>query len=60
MQISVEAVRAWTWRSIQLVAVLSVLAAGAYWYFAPVPVSAHRVEKGELVAEVMGTGTSTS
>ena len=57
MQIPAELIRTWTWRSLQLVAALSVLAAGVYWYFAPVPVSAHRVEKGELVAEVMGTGT---
>ena len=27
------------------------------WYFAAVPVAEYRVETGELVAEVMGTGT---
>lgn len=29
----------------------------AYWYFAAVPVIEHQIETGELVAEVMGTGT---
>jgi len=36
---------------------LAVIAGGAYWYFAAVPVVEHRVESGALVAEVMGTGT---
>ncbi len=53
----VETIRAWSWRLLQVVGALSLVAVGIYWYFAPVPVSAHRVENGELVAEVMGTGT---
>lgn len=44
-------------RSLQIAAMLAVVAAGSYWYFAAVPVVEHRVETGELVAEVMGTGT---
>lgn len=35
------------------------LVAGVVWWlkFSPVPVIEHRVESGEIVAEVMGTGT---
>lgn len=57
MHIPTEAIRNWTWRSLQLAAALSLLIAAIYWYFAPVPVSEQRVETGDLVAEVMGTGT---
>lgn len=49
--------RSWSWRTLQIVAALSLIFVGVYWYMAPVSVSAHRVEMGELVAEVMGTGT---
>jgi RND family efflux transporter MFP subunit len=52
-----ETVRMWGWRLLQVVAVVAVVAAGASWYFAPVPVRSHRVGTGEIVAEVMGTGT---
>jgi HlyD family secretion protein len=42
----------------KLLAVVAVLGGIIYWLkFSPVPVSAHRVELGEIVAEVMGTGT---
>jgi RND family efflux transporter MFP subunit len=33
------------------------MAAAAYWYFSPVPTIAHKIVSGEVVAEVMGTGT---
>lgn len=34
------------------------MAGGVYWFrFAPIAVSTHQVAEGELVAEVMGTGT---
>lgn len=46
------------WRSGQLLVVLGAIAAGVYWtQFAPVPVAMHTVQRGEIVAEVMGTGT---
>lgn len=42
----------------RLAAVIAVVGGIAYWLrFSPVPVSEHRVELGEIVAEVMGTGT---
>ena len=42
----------------RLVAVVAVVGGIVYWFkFSPVPVSEHRVELGEIVAEVMGTGT---
>src|SRR3990167_5267341 len=42
----------------KLLAVVAVLGGIIYWLkFSPVPVSEHRVELGEIVAEVMGTGT---
>ncbi len=57
MQLNWDLIPTMAWRSLQLVVALFLVAAGFYWYFAPVPVSAYRVENGELVAEVMGTGT---
>lgn len=42
----------------KLLAVVAVLGGIVYWLkFSPLPVSEHRVELGEIVAEVMGTGT---
>ncbi len=35
----------------------AVVVFGVYWYVAAVPVIEHQIEAGELVAEVMGTGT---
>jgi HlyD family secretion protein len=46
------------WRVVRLLVILSVLAGGVYWgWFLPVRVTARRVARGEIVAEVMGTGT---
>ena len=46
------------WQIAKLLAVVAVLGGIVYWLkFSPVPVSEHRVELGEIVAEVMGTGT---
>ena len=46
------------WQIAKLVAVLAVVGGIVYWLkFSPVPVSEHQVELGEIVAEVMGTGT---
>jgi HlyD family secretion protein len=36
---------------------VAIVAGGVYWYFAAVPVIEHQVKTGELIAEVMGTGT---
>src|SRR3989304_6111989 len=42
----------------KLLRVVAGLAGFVYWLrFSPLPVSEHRVELGEIVAEVMGTGT---
>jgi HlyD family secretion protein len=46
------------WRWAQLLIVVAAAAAIGYWvYFAPIPVRKHVVAVGEIVAEVMGTGT---
>ncbi|MBN2023071.1 MAG: efflux RND transporter periplasmic adaptor subunit [Pirellulales bacterium] len=46
------------WRTAKLAAIAAVAGGAVYWArFAPVPVAEHRVERGEIVAEVMGTGT---
>ena len=46
------------WLVVKLVALAAVAGGLVYWLkFSPVPVSEHRVEIGEIVAEVIGTGT---
>lgn len=46
------------WRWTQLLLVLAIATGLAYWlFFMPVPVREHVVARGEIVAEVMGTGT---
>lgn len=48
----------WMWRLVKAVIVLAVVMAIVYWVkFSPVPVAEHVVERGTIVAEVMGTGT---
>ncbi|WP_372724215.1 efflux RND transporter periplasmic adaptor subunit [Novipirellula sp.] len=50
--------KGWPWRLLKGLAVLAAIAAGVFWMrFAPVPVLAHTAARGEIVAEVMGTGT---
>ena len=45
-------------RVIKVIVATAVVAGVVYWVkFAPLPVVEHRVERGEIVAEVMGTGT---
>ncbi|QDT12691.1 efflux RND transporter periplasmic adaptor subunit [Planctomycetes bacterium K23_9] len=47
-----------SWRAFQLLVVLSMIGGAVYWMkFSPIPVTEHRVERGLIVAEVMGTGT---
>ena len=57
MRLNWDSIRLWSRRSLQVAALLAVVAAGVYWYFAAVPVVEHRIGTGTLVAEVMGTGT---
>ncbi|MHB0958604.1 MAG: efflux RND transporter periplasmic adaptor subunit [Pirellulaceae bacterium] len=48
----------WLWKALKLMFVIGVVAAVVYWLkFSPMPVTQHRVVRGEIVAEVMGTGT---
>jgi len=53
-----QSIRRRIWLVVKLVALAAVVGGIVYWLkFSPVPVSEHRVELGEIVAEVMGTGT---
>lgn len=48
----------WAWYVGRIVVVVTVIAAIVYWFkFAPVDVESHTVDRGLIVAEVMGTGT---
>lgn len=50
--------RRWIGRIAKYGIVAAVIGGALYWVkFAPVPVIEHRVERGEIIAEVMGTGT---
>jgi len=52
------ALRRWLRRAVQALGVFGIAAAIIYWVkFSPVPVAAHKVERGQIVTEVMGTGT---
>jgi len=45
-------------RIVQLAIVIAIAGGAVYWIrFSPVPVNKHEVERGLIVAEVMGTGT---
>lgn len=57
MKLNWDSLRLLSWRALQLAALLAMMAAGSYWYLAAIPVIEHRIENGDLVAEVMGTGT---
>lgn len=51
-------VRRWVWRALKIAPVIVAVAGVVYWLkFSPLPVIQHQVEQGEIVAEVMGTGT---
>lgn len=53
--------RRWLWATGKVVVVLGIVGAVVYWArFAPLPVVAYVVDQGEVVAEVMGTGTLES
>lgn len=48
----------WLKRIVQLSLVASIVAGVVYWVrFSPIRVEAHTLERGRIVAEVMGTGT---
>lgn len=48
----------WIWRVFKGILVIIAVAGVVYWLkFSPVPVIQHQVEQGEIIAEVMGTGT---
>lgn len=48
----------WLRRGWKLTVVLLLVGFAVYWFvLAPVPVAQHQLERGEIVAEVMGTGT---
>jgi len=50
--------RGWVWFMLKLAAVLSLVVAVVYWVkFSPIAVSEHLIQRGLIVAEVMGTGT---
>lgn len=50
--------RRWGWRSVRVVAVIAVVGGVIYWFrLSPVTVTEHRVSRGQIVAEVLGTGT---
>lgn len=64
MAMSTEAPRRWqftkrrVWQTSKLLALGAAFGGLIYWFkFAPVPVSEHEIARGEIVAEVMGTGT---
>ncbi len=53
-----KTVQRWIWFLLKIGVVVAVIAAVIYWVrFAPIPVAAHQVERGGIVADVMGTGT---
>lgn len=48
----------WVWLTVRLVLAATVLGAGVWWFLlAPVSVTTHTVERGDVSAEVLGTGT---
>lgn len=50
--------KGWVWKLLKVAVVLSIIAVVVYWIkFSPVPVVSHMVERGTIVAEVMGSGT---
>ncbi len=53
-----DIVRRWAWKILKVAVLVAVIAGVVYWVrFAPVVVAQHRIERGEIIAEVMGTGT---
>ncbi|MEZ6035355.1 MAG: efflux RND transporter periplasmic adaptor subunit [Planctomycetaceae bacterium] len=58
MNKSSEVARRRAWSITKVLAVFSLIAGVIYWFrFSPIAVSSHTIERGSIVAEVMGTGT---
>ncbi|MCA9047663.1 MAG: efflux RND transporter periplasmic adaptor subunit [Planctomycetaceae bacterium] len=58
MNLSWNSAKSWLWWFAKLFVVLAIGGGVLYWVrFSPVAVAAHFVERGPIVAEVMGTGT---
>ncbi len=56
-----NAVVRWSWQGLKLALVVGIVGYVVYLVrFSPVPVAEHQIERGEMVAEVMGTGTLES
>ena len=53
-----DRLRRWGWRILRITAVIGVVGGAIYWLrLSPVKVTEHRVSRGQIVAEVLGTGT---
>ena len=53
-----NSIKRWFWQGLKLAVAAALVGYVIYWVrFSPVPVSEHQIERGEIVAEVMGTGT---
>ena len=53
-----QSLRRRLWQVVKVVALAAAVGGVVYWLkFAPVSVSVHQAERGDIVAEVMGTGT---
>lgn len=53
-----KVIRRWLNKGAKLFLLVAILAAAIYWFkFVPVPVEKQQVELGEIIDEVMGTGT---
>lgn len=51
-------IRSWFWRSMKGLVLVALVAGIIFWFkFAPLPVVAYQIERGPIVAEVLGTGT---
>lgn len=58
MNIDWNSMKRWSWRLLKVIVGLVIGGGLLYWMkFAPLPVVSHTVERGTIVAEVMGTGT---
>ena len=52
-----NSIKRWLWQGLKLAVAVAVVGYVIYWVrFSPVLVSEHQIERGEIVAEVMGTG----
>jgi HlyD family secretion protein len=51
-------IKRWIWRALRVGVPLAIILGIFYWvWFAPIPVAQHQIQQGEIVSEVMGTGT---